>query len=164
MPRRRVRERARLAPTLGVSLLLHLAVAVPLILARPEGAPALPPIYRVDLIAAPAGPRQAGIVTPQPQAQPEQPAPTPVEAVETKADKPGPALGSTIPEGESLFDTGEPEAETTVVDLMSALKASVEKAKKGESARGRESRGGHESLAAAKKTTAREKSARKKAA
>src|SRR5439155_739005 len=40
----------------------------------------------------------------------------------------------------------EPEAETTVVDLMAALKASVEKAKKGELATGRAGRGGHESL------------------
>jgi periplasmic protein TonB len=73
VPRRRVRERARLGPTLGVSLLLHLAVAVPLILAGPGKAPALPPIYRVDLIAAPPGPRQEGIVAPQPVAQPAQP-------------------------------------------------------------------------------------------
>jgi protein TonB len=85
-----VRERARLAPTLGVSLLLHLGVAVPLILARPERAPALPPIYRVDLIAAPAGPRQAGIVTPQPQAQPEQPAPTPPRAERQPQEMPAP--------------------------------------------------------------------------
>jgi len=63
---------------------------------------------------------------------------------------------------EGLVEAPEAEAETTVADLMSALKASVEKAKKGEVARGRESRGGHESLAS-KKTTAREKSARKKA-
>ena len=62
-----------------------------------------------------------------------------------------------------IIEAPEPEAETTVVDLMSALKASVEKAKKGEVARGREGRGGHESLASGKKTTAREKSARKKA-
>ena len=66
-------------------------------------------------------------------------------------------------ENRQVIEAPEPEAETTVVDLMSALKASVEKAKKGETARGRESRGGHESLATAKKTTAREKSARKKA-
>ncbi len=90
MPRRRVRERARLAPTLGVSLLLHLAVAIPLVLARPDGAPALPPIYRVDLIAAPAGPRQAGIVTPQPTAQPERPAPTPPRAERQPAEMPAP--------------------------------------------------------------------------
>ena len=78
--RRRVRERARLTPTLGVSLLLHLAVAVPLFLARPDTAPARPPIYRVDLVAAPPGPRQEGVVAPQPQTQPEQPAPTPPRA------------------------------------------------------------------------------------
>ena len=88
MPRRRVRERARLAPTLGVSFLLHLAVAVPLLLARPDRAPALPPIYRVDLIAAPAGPRQAGIVAPQPQ--PEAPAPTPPRAERQPQEMPAP--------------------------------------------------------------------------
>lgn len=90
MPRRRVRERARLAPTLGVSLLLHLAVAIPLVLTRPDGAPALPPIYRVDLIAAPAGPRQSGIVTPQPTAQPERPAPTPPRAERQPEEMPAP--------------------------------------------------------------------------
>jgi periplasmic protein TonB len=90
VPRRRVRERARLAPTLGVSFLLHLAVAVPLLLARPDKAPALPPIYRVDLIAAPAGPRQAGIVTPQPQPQPEAPAPTPPRAERQPQEMPAP--------------------------------------------------------------------------
>lgn len=90
MPRRRVRERARLTPTLGVSLLLHLAVAAPLLLARPEKAPALPPIYRVDLIAASAGPRQAGIVTPQPQAQLDKPAPTPPRAQRQPDEMPAP--------------------------------------------------------------------------
>jgi periplasmic protein TonB len=78
--RRRVRERARLTPTLAVSLLLHLAVGIPLFLARPEKAPARPPIYRVDLVAAPAGPRREGVLAPQPQTQPEQPAPTPPRA------------------------------------------------------------------------------------
>lgn len=90
MPRRRVRERARLAPTLGVSLLLHLAVAVPLILAGPAKAPARPPIYRVDLIAAPPGPRQEGIVAPQPQAQPERPAQTPPRAERQPQEMPAP--------------------------------------------------------------------------
>jgi protein TonB len=85
-----VRERARLGPTLGVSLLLHLAVAVPLILAGPAKAPALPPIYRVDLIAAPPGPRQEGIVAPQPVAQPEQPAPTPPRAERQPQEMPAP--------------------------------------------------------------------------
>ena len=35
-------------------------------------------------------------------------------------------------EKRQIIEAPEPEAETTVVDLMSALKASVEKAKKGE--------------------------------
>jgi DNA end-binding protein Ku len=54
--------------------------------------------------------------------------------------------------------TPEAEPETTVVDLMAALKASVERAKAGEKTRGRESRGGHESIgsrAAGKKAAAK---------
>jgi protein TonB len=90
VPRRRVRERARLAPTLGVSLVLHLVVAVALFLARPVNAPARPPIYRVDLIAAPPGPRQEGIVAPQPQRQPERPAPTPPRAERQPQELPAP--------------------------------------------------------------------------
>src|SRR5213594_4307604 len=57
----------------------------------------------------------------------------------------------------------EPEAETTVVDLMAALKASVEKAKKGELATGRAGRGGHESLVHKKATASASKEKRRKA-
>jgi len=63
---------------------------------------------------------------------------------------------------EDLIEAPEPEAETTVVDLMSALKASVAKAKEDEKKGGRAGRGGHESLVhrkSAEKTT----KARKKA-
>ena len=56
----------------------------------------------------------------------------------------------------------EPEAETTVVDLMAALKASVENAKKAEQAGSRAKRGGHESLVHKKASTAT-KERRKKA-
>jgi DNA end-binding protein Ku len=63
---------------------------------------------------------------------------------------------------EDLVEAPEPEAETAVADLMSALKASVAKAKEDEKKGGRAGRGGHESLVH-KKTTARDKSARKKA-
>ena len=90
MPRRRVRERTRLAPTLGVSLLLHLAVAIPIALAGSAPAPARPPIYRVDLIAAPAGPRQEGIVSSQPQPQPREPAATPPRAQRQPQEMPAP--------------------------------------------------------------------------
>jgi DNA end-binding protein Ku len=63
---------------------------------------------------------------------------------------------------EDLVEAPEPEAETAVADLMSALKASVARAKEEEKKGGRAGRGGHESLVH-KKTTAKEKSARKKA-
>jgi DNA end-binding protein Ku len=63
---------------------------------------------------------------------------------------------------EDLVEAAEPEAETTVVDLMSALKASVAKAKEEEKKGGRAGRAGHESLVH-KKTAAKDKSARKKA-
>ena len=54
---------------------------------------------------------------------------------------------------EDLVEAPEVEAETTVVDLMAALKASVEKAKAGEKKTGREARGGHESIGSRKSTS-----------
>jgi DNA end-binding protein Ku len=75
-------------------------------------------------------------------------------------------------EGKEVIEAPEPEAEETVVDLMSALKASVERAKKGERVSAREARGGHESIGSrAKRTTtkaggdraARSRPARRKA-
>ena len=54
---------------------------------------------------------------------------------------------------EDLVEAPEVEAETTVVDLMAALKASVERAKAGEKKTGREARGGHESLGSRKRTS-----------
>ena len=73
-----------------------------------------------------------------------------LELVEAKVEK------------RQVIEAPEPEAETTVVDLMAALKASVEKAKKAEQTGSREKRGGHESLVHEKKTTAT-KERRKKA-
>src|SRR5438105_3167585 len=64
-------------------------------------------------------------------------------------------------EKREVIEAPEPEAETTVVDLMAALKASVERAKKAEQAGGRAKRGGHESLVHKKTTATKER--RKKA-
>lgn len=64
---------------------------------------------------------------------------------------------------EDLVEAPEPEAETAVVDLMSALKASVAKAKEEEKKGGRAGRGGHESLVHRKSSSASEKTRRKKA-
>ena len=67
---------------------------------------------------------------------------------------------------EDLVEAPEAEAETTVVDLMSALKESVERAKAEEKTRGRAGRGGHESLVHRKGATSKTektKTARRKA-
>jgi DNA end-binding protein Ku len=70
---------------------------------------------------------------------------------------------------EDLVEAPEAEAETTVIDLMSALKASVAKAKEEEKKGGRVGRGGHESLVLRTSTsrtaakTNKEKTAHKKA-
>jgi DNA end-binding protein Ku len=72
-----------------------------------------------------------------------------LELVEAKVEK------------REVIAAAEPEAETTVVDLMAALKASVEKAKKSEEAGARASRGGHESLVSKKTATASKEKRRK---
>jgi len=59
-----------LVPLTG-SLLLHVVLFVLFLLLRPGEPPPTPPVYRVDLVAAPAGERAVGVVKPTP------PAPTP---------------------------------------------------------------------------------------
>jgi DNA end-binding protein Ku len=54
-------------------------------------------------------------------------------------------------EGKEVIEAAEPEAETTVVDLMAALKESVERAKKGEKGAGKTSRAAPERKTTAKK-------------
>jgi periplasmic protein TonB len=57
---------------IALSAVLHVAVTVMLLaFARPTPAPARPPIYKVNIIAAPAGPRAAGVVTPTSAAAPD---------------------------------------------------------------------------------------------
>ena len=65
-----VRSRGLGVP-IALSAVLHVAVAVALLaFARPTPAPARPPIYKVNIIAAPSGPRAVGVVTPTPEAAP----------------------------------------------------------------------------------------------
>jgi protein TonB len=61
---------------IGVSAVLHVAAAAALFLLRPDSPTARPPIYSVNLVAAPAGERQMGIVAP-PATQPVREAPPP---------------------------------------------------------------------------------------
>ncbi|MHB0947703.1 MAG: TonB C-terminal domain-containing protein [Gemmatimonadaceae bacterium] len=55
---------------LAVSALLHGAVVAIALMLRGEPAPSMPPTYRVNLVAAPPGPRAIGVVRP-PEAAPE---------------------------------------------------------------------------------------------
>lgn len=86
----RRRAGGRLSVSIGISLVLHLGALALLAGFRPPPPPPQPPIYKVDLVAAPAGPRQAGVVTPQPRAEPEQPAPVPPRAQASPRDMPLP--------------------------------------------------------------------------
>jgi outer membrane biosynthesis protein TonB len=54
-----------LVPLTG-SLLLHAVLIALFLLLRPGQQPPSPPVYRVDLVAAPAGERAAGVVKPTP--------------------------------------------------------------------------------------------------
>ncbi len=70
--------RPSLALPVGASVLFHAAVLTALFVLRPGAPPALPPVYAVQLIAAPAGPRQVGVVRETPPAPvKETPKPTP---------------------------------------------------------------------------------------
>jgi DNA end-binding protein Ku len=64
-------------------------------------------------------------------------------------------------EKREIIEAAEPEVETTVGDLMTMLKASVEKAKKGEQTAARGARGGHESVVSKKTATAAKEKRRK---
>jgi protein TonB len=69
----------RLTGPAGVSLALHGTLVALIVLGFRKGPPqALPPIYRVNIVAAPAGPRAIGVVQPEVVETPPAPTPTPV--------------------------------------------------------------------------------------
>ena len=84
----------RMSGPIGVSLGLHLSlVAIALVGLRKAPPQALPPIYRVDIVAAPPGPRAIGEVRPDDVAPPKPtpavtpPPPTPAKQSEVPAPK-----------------------------------------------------------------------------
>ena len=65
-----------LAASVGASLALHVMIITAFLALRPGPPPAMPPIYRVNIIAAAPGPAAAGVVTPTtPVPETDQPAP-----------------------------------------------------------------------------------------
>lgn len=88
----------RLGGPLGVSAVLHASIIAAAIFARPAPPKALPPVYKVSLIAAPPGPRAIGEVTPQPApAPPPTPAPPPPRAETNPRDMPAPTKAKPTP-------------------------------------------------------------------
>jgi outer membrane biosynthesis protein TonB len=73
---------------LAISLAVHVALIALFYLARPGTLPPSPPIYRVDLVAAPPGERAAGVVRPE-QAPPTAETP-PVRPKTSPTDMPTP--------------------------------------------------------------------------
>ena len=61
-------RRHPLALPLGLSAALHLVLAASIVFGRGTRARPLPPVYKVDLVAAPPGPRAVGVVNPAPPA------------------------------------------------------------------------------------------------
>ena len=89
---------ARLGGPLGVSAVLHASIIAAAIFARPAPPKALPPVYKVSLIAAPPGPRAIGEVTPQPApAPPPTPTPPPPRAETNPRDMPAPTKPKPAP-------------------------------------------------------------------
>lgn len=72
--------RRGLGVPIAISAVLHLGVAAVFIIAKPSPAPARPPVYKVNIVAAPPGPRQVGAVTPTPPATPPPDAQPPARA------------------------------------------------------------------------------------
>ena len=73
---------------MAVSLALHVAAAAAFLVARTPMRPLQAPVYRVNLVAAPLGPRQVGVVQPQPVAPaPTPPAPVPLSRTAPQVDK-----------------------------------------------------------------------------
>lgn len=75
---------------IGASMIVHGAVAALLFLVPREQPPALPPIYKVDIVAAPPGARAAGIVSPTPPAAEPVAAEPPKRAETNPTDMPPP--------------------------------------------------------------------------
>jgi periplasmic protein TonB len=85
----RAEGRSRLALPLTFSTLGHAAVAAALIFVHPAPPKPMPPMYRVNIVAAPPGPRAEGVVVPP---SPKPPAPAPPAPPPPRAQTPPKAM------------------------------------------------------------------------
>jgi periplasmic protein TonB len=61
------RDGTAFAASIGASVLMHVAIVMAFFSLRPSTPPSMPPIYRVNIIAAAPGPPARGVVTPSPE-------------------------------------------------------------------------------------------------
>lgn len=99
----------------AASAALHVLAAAALVLLRPDPPPPLPPIYEVNLVAAPPGPRQMGIVAPPAtvptvEAPPPRRAETPDRMMPAPVPRPTPTRRQTPPATQSPVTTPREKA------------------------------------------------------
>ena len=115
------RRSSSISVPIGVSALLHLGVISSILLLRASAPRALPPMYRVDLVAAPPGARAAGAVTRVPP--PVAPAKAPPKA-DTKSRGPAaPVLKNRKPEKQLQQATPNVTAKSTPQAASASAKA-----------------------------------------
>lgn len=101
-----------LALPVAVSLLVHAALVAAAFLLRPDASPPMPPVYRVNLVAAPPGERAVGVVQPPQAPAPAEPTPPPPRPVAETPEavpvpKPVPAPRRTPPKSTPTQATAE---------------------------------------------------------
>jgi periplasmic protein TonB len=84
------------------SALLHVGVVAALVVSRAPAHVPAPPTYRVNLVAAPPGPRQIGVVQPAPPEPVPAPAPAPAATPATPAPTPAAPTARETPEPERM--------------------------------------------------------------
>lgn len=106
---RRAPSTTRLGGPLGVSVLLHASLIAATILFRPSAPKNLAPVYKVTLVAAPAGPRAIGEVAPTPAPPTPTSAPPPKRAETNPRDMPAPVKPKPTPRKAAAPATPVPE-------------------------------------------------------
>lgn len=113
-------ENAHLKGPMVVSLALHLTLAALIILGFRKGdVPPLPPVYRVNIVAAPAGPRAIGEVQPEPAVTP----PVAPPAAAPPPPPPLPATRSAVPTAKAAPQVQQKKATPTETVPRQAPKA-----------------------------------------
>lgn len=111
---RRAASGMRFGGPLGISVVLHASVIAGAVLfARPAPPKALPPVYKVNLVAAPAGERAIGAVIPEAPAPAPTPAAPPKRAETKPTDMPAPAKPKPTPRKPAPPATPTPEAKSS---------------------------------------------------